>query len=408
MRRMQSFGPVVGVVLGMIATLATVTPAAADDKDEADDKVRLENLVDRIVARADPKRLEVLVTTREGRGRPQFKTTRVPDVAAAKRLVADALGQRNVVGVEMNRVIRHATGVPNDPLFRDQWQLDSRHFNFSEILRVTARDTVRPAVAIVDTGVHGNHPDLRASMASSYDAIQRCSILGCSSTPHVISPGTSAQDPCGHGTHVAGIVGARVHNRAGIAGMGKRVYIRSVRVLDASCSGYTADIVRGLRWAADHAHIINMSYEGTQRSPAEAAEIDYALSRGRILVAAAGNSGNYQVNFPAGYSGVLGVGSVNSAWRWSSFSSYGPAVDVMAPGENILSTVPSSSYQRMNGTSMAAPHVAALAALSMAHCRSSPARTTSRILTTASHYSSGRSTYTGWGVINPLKLLRCR
>ena len=397
MRRMKAFVVLLGVVG---ATLATAPPAVADDKDK---------LVDRIVAQADPRNLEVLVTSRVGSGRPEFKTTKVPDVAAARRFVADALDRRHVVGVEMNRVIRRATAAPNDPYFSQQWALDSRHLNFSEIRRIVWADRVRPIVAIIDTGVQGNHRDLSASMVNSYDAIDGCTLLGGCTSPHVISPGTSAKDECGHGTHVAGIVGASVNNSAGVAGMGRRVYLRSVRVLDGACGGYPDDIGRGITWAADHAWILNMSFEGSQSSPAEANAIAYARTRGRILVAAAGNSGRREVAYPAAHPGVLGVGSVNAANQWSSFSTVGSHVDVAAPGEDILSTYPGSPsrYVRFNGTSMAAPHVAALAALAISHCRWGTAKVVDRIQRTASHYSAGRTIYTGYGVINPVKLLRC-
>jgi subtilisin family serine protease len=396
MRRMKAFAVLLGVVG---ATFAAAAPAVADDKDK---------LVDRIVAKADPRNLEVLVTTRVGSGRPEFKVTKVPDIAAARRFVASALGQRHVVGVEMNRVIRYATGAPNDPYFPQQWALNSSHLNFSEIRRITSGDSVRPVVAIIDTGVQGNHPDLSSKMARSYDAVCDRNLFGnCTQTPHEIAPGTAATDPCGHGTHVAGIVGASVNNGVGVAGMGRRVYIRSVRVF-ASCDGaWPEDIGNGITWAADHALILNMSFEGSQSSPAEANAIAYARSRGRILVAAAGNTGTQADTYPAKHYGVLGVGSVNQSNQRSSFSTVGTQVDVMAPGENILSTVPTNSYAFYNGTSMASPHVAALAALGVAHCRWGATKTVDRIQRTASHFSFGKTIYTGYGVINPVKLLRC-
>ena len=404
MRRTKAFAVLLGVVG---ATIATAPPAVADDK---------AHLVERIVAKADPNLLEVLVTTRGKGGKPKFDTIRVPDKAAAKRVVGDMLGRSGVAAVEMNRRVSPAA---NDPLFRYQWALDSRHFNFDRVSQVTRNDRTRAYIAVVDSGVQSGHPDLQGNVASGYDA------TGYGSTA----------DDCGHGTHVAGIIAATANNSRGVAGLAQRTRIVPVKALrwtggllgGPGCSGYASDVAEAITWAADHAHIINLSIEAESPSEAERIAVAYARSRGRAVVAAAGNSGAGQVVYPVGYSGVLGVGAVDNSgsfpyWTPASFSNPGYWVDVAAPGVGIASTVPSrlnrdcpttseyptdgSGYCFMSGTSMATPYVSATLALAVEHCRWSTDRAMNMLLRTASHYPK-RFAKVGYGVVSPLKLLQC-
>lgn len=400
MRHMKTFA----VVLGMAcATLVTATPAEAADK---------ETLVERIVAKADPGLLEVLITTRGRGGRPEFDTVKVADVAAAKRVVDDVLGRSGVLAVEMNRRVSTAA---NDPFFRYQWALDYRHFYFDRVSSVTRYDRARPYIAVVDSGVHSSHPDLAGRVRSGYDAFG----------------GGSTADDCGHGTHVAGIIAATANNSRGVAGLSQRSYIVPVRALrwqrpllgTAGCYGSSATLAKGIRWAADHAHIINLSVEAGSPSDAERLAVAYARSRGRAVIAAAGNGGDGRVVYPAGYSSVLGVGAVESSstrpyWRPASFSNPGWWVDAAAPGVGIASTVPprnrtcseypsaGSGYCFLSGTSMATPYVSATVALGIQHCRWSANTTMSKMLRTASHYPR-RYTKVGHGVVTPLRLLQC-
>jgi hypothetical protein len=395
-------------VLGVVATFATATPAAAAEKDD---------LVNRIVAKADKSLLEVLVTTRGKDGAPRFDTVKVRDVDAAKQVVGDALGRSGVLAVEMNRRVSTAA---NDPLFRNQWALDSRHFYFDRVNQVTRSDTARPYVAVVDSGVQGSHPDLTWHVRSGHDT------TGYGSTA----------DDCGHGTHVAGIIAATANNSRGVAGLAQRAFIVPVKVLrwqrdgflgPFSCFGTSATVAAGIRWAADHAHIINLSIEAEAPSSAERIAVEYARSRGRAVVAAAGNSGAGRIVYPAGYSSVLGVGAVGNSssspyWTAAGFSNPGHWVDVAAPGVAIASTVPprlnrdcrtsdeypsdGSGYCFLSGTSMSTPYVSAALALAVQHCRWSPDRAMATIQRTASHYPK-RFTKIGYGVVSPLKLLRC-
>jgi len=404
MRPLKAFAVLLCVVS---ATLATATPAVADAKDQ---------LVERIVAKADPALMQVAVTTRRAHGVPHVDTIRVPDVAAAKRVVGDMLGRPDVLVVAMDQRVKVAAF--NDPFYIRQWALDSKHLRFGSIYSLTQSDQPHVKIAVIDSGAQASHPDLAGHVISGYNAI---------------NPGSSPSDNCGHGTHVAGIIGAALNNSRGIVGLAQRVYVRPVKALQnallSGCSGYGSDIANGIYWAADsdssgtHAQIISMSLESDQYDATEANAVAYAQSRGLVVVAAAGNSGGSQVAYPAGYPNVLGVGAVGPRntppyWAYASFTNHGPWVDVAAPGVSILSTVPasnpdcpsseqlSSGYCYMSGTSMATPYAAATMALAMQHCHWSGRAALSWIQKTASSYPN-KSIYTGYGFINPVKLLRC-
>lgn len=399
----------VAVLLGVVGAMsATASPVAAEEKD--DDKAKL---VERIVAKAEPDLLEVLVTTRGERGKPKFDTIRVADKAAAKRVVGDMLGRSGVLAVEMNRRVSAAA---NDPFFRYQWALDSRHFYFDRVSQVTRYDRARPYIAVVDSGVQSSHPDLQGHVRAGYDAT---------------NSGSTADD-CGHGTHVAGIIAATANNSRGVAGLAQRGWIVPVKVLKwqsggllapSDCYGTSGAVASGISWAADHAHIINLSIEAEAPSDAERIAVSYARSRGRAVVAAAGNSGAGRVVYPAGYSSVIGVGAVdrtNSSpyWTPAAFSNPGYWVDVAAPGVSIASTVPprnrtcseypsaGSGYCFLSGTSMATPYVSATLALGIQHCRWSADRATYMLQRTASHYPK-KFGKVGYGVVSPLRVLRC-
>jgi len=406
MRRMKAFVVVLGVVG---ATVATATPAVADDKAK---------LVERIVAKADPDLLEVLVTTRGKDGKPQFDTVKVTNVAAAKRVVDDMLGRPKVAAVEMNRRV-FAAGF-SDPYYRYQWPLDSRHFYYGKIWPLTRYDTRRPVIAVVDSGVQIGHADLNNRISGGFNAF---------------TGSTTANDDCGHGTHVAGIIRAGLNNGRGIIGLAQRATVRPVKVLHWSkptllepytCWGTAESVADGIAWAASRANIISLSLESSGSSDAEQFAIQYAQSLGRVVVAAAGNHGEDDpgVVYPAGYSGVLGVAAVSNRsaapyWSVASFSNSGYWVDVAAPGVYIPSTVPAGlnrdcpisaefggGYCIMSGTSMAAPYVSATLALGMQHCGWSARAAMSRIQRTASGYPTKVSSI-GYGVVNPLRMLRC-
>jgi type VII secretion-associated serine protease mycosin len=261
-------------------------------------------------------------------------------------------------------------------------------------------------VAVIDTGVKSSHSDLSGNVLSGTD---------------YVAPGTSANDENGHGTHVAGIIAALYNNSRGIAGMAPRAKILPVRVLDRNGSGTSANVAKGIIYAADRgAKVINLSLGSTQSSTAMQSAVSYAIGKNVLVVAAAGNRGcglfGSPTEYPASYSGVVGVGAVNQSIQKASFSSCGSWVDVAAPGQSIISTMIRSSvglgcsssadYCTLSGTSFSTPYVSAAGALAIARRGWSQSTVASRLQSTATDVSpSGRDNNTGAGFINPLKLI---
>ncbi len=257
----------------------------------------------------------------------------------------------------------HALGDPNDPEYSNQWGLN----NIGQLGGTLDADIDAPeawaiysgsgnkTVAIIDTGVDLDHPDLQANIVAGYD---------------FVNADASADDDNGHGTHVAGIAAAVGNNNQGIAGVSWNAKIMPLKVLSASGSGGTFDLAEAIYFAADNgANVINMSLGASCSTPwpnVEAA-VNYAQSKGVLLVAASGNANN-AVYCPAVIEGVMAVGATDNfdaRWQMSAFqgSNYGDALEVSAPGQSIYSTVKDGGYDYKTGTSMAGPHVAGLATL---------------------------------------------
>ncbi len=207
-------------------------------------------------------------------------------------------------------------------------------------------------VAVVDTGIDCTHPDLECDFSAGTD---------------IVDPGSQPMDDNEHGTHVAGTIAGRGLG-GGVLGVAPKATLMPVKVLDKDGAGSLSDIVKGIDWAADHgANVINMSLGGPSGSTALERAVKYALSKGVVVVAAAGNSGPDPdtVGYPAGYPGVIAVAASDSSDGVADFSSRGAAVAFIAPGVDITSTVPGGGYAKLSGTSMASPHVAGLAALAV-------------------------------------------
>ncbi|HEV7524150.1 MAG TPA: S8 family peptidase [Acidimicrobiia bacterium] len=276
-----------------------------------------------------------------------------------------------------------------DPMRSQQWALNQTSFEKAW----SASRGAGVTVAVIDTGVDAAHQDLGSVVLPGID---------------YVDPGRDGRyDPDGHGTHVAGIIAAKVDNGLGIAGAAPGVRILPVRVLDANGSGVSSNVVAGIIWASDHgARVISMSLGGGP-SPGMQIAMQYALKKGVVVLAAAGNSGasgNAAV-YPAAYPEAIAVGAFDENLRRASFSNTGSYVDVLAPGTNILSTwsSSSSSYAVASGTSMATPYASAEAALIIAENRSlSPAAVTSILESTARDAGPGGvDPEYGHGLINP-------
>ncbi|MFD2611492.1 S8 family peptidase [Paenibacillus gansuensis] len=236
---------------------------------------------------------------------------------------------------------------PNDTYFQ-AYQYGPQRISAPSAWDVTTSSS-NIRIAVIDSGVQLNHPDLSGKLLPGYDFVSRDGL---------------PEDGNGHGTHVAGIAAAATNNARGIAGIAPNASILPVRVLDNSGSGSLATVANGIIYAADQgAQVINLSLGSTSGALTLQNAINYAWNKGAVLVAAAGNDGVSTPNFPAYYTNVIAVASTDETDNKSPFSNYGSWVEVAAPGSAILSTYTGGYYAYLDGTSMASPHVAGLAAL---------------------------------------------
>ncbi|MDI7246500.1 MAG: S8 family serine peptidase [Bacillota bacterium] len=280
--------------------------------------------------------------------------------------------------------------VPNDPYYPRQWGPEAMSLPYAWGF-TTGSSSV--TVAVIDTGVQTDHPDLAGHITAGYDFYNRT---------------TYVRDINGHGTHVAGIIGAVTNNAVGMAGINWNVRIMPLKATDDSGSGYLdlSMIIEALRYAADHAaDVVNMSFQigdaSTGEDPFMDQAIEYAYNKGVTMVAAAGNDGEPWIAYPARDPRVIAVGAVSPDLALADWSNYGSGIDVVAPGVDILSTWPTNSFANASGTSMATPHVAGLAALMIASGVRGPASVAKALHETAMDLGSpGQDSEYGWGLVN--------
>lgn len=275
--------------------------------------------------------------------------------------------------------------IPNDPNYNLQWGLPKIKADQAWDIS-TGNNSV--TVAIIDTGVDTDHPDLAASLVTGYNAINNSS---------------NANDDHGHGTHVAGIAAGIINNSAGISGVSGKSRIMPVKVLGSNGSGYTSDITEGIYWAVDHgAKVINMSLGGPYYDQASQDAVDYAYSKGVIVIAAAGNDNTSSPSYPAALNHVIAVSATdqNNGKAW--FSNYGSYVDLAAPGVSIYSSTFDGSYGYKSGTSMASPFVAGAAALLLSQDNTmTPSELETTLENTALDLgAAGRDNNFGYGLID--------
>ncbi len=244
--------------------------------------------------------------------------------------------------------------VPNDPDYGKQWNL--RSINIESAWDETKGSGV--TVAVIDTGI-SPVPDLKdTKFVKGYD---------------FVNDRIEAYDDAGHGTHVAGTIAQSTNNGYGVAGIAYEASLMPLKVLGASGGGTVADIAEAIRFAADNgADVINMSLGGAGESQLMEEAINYAHQKGVVVVAAAGNANRNAASYPARYSHVIGVAALDSAGVKAPYSNFGAGVDISAPGGSetgkiLQNTIDPQTGEGVfvgyQGTSMAAPHVAGVAAL---------------------------------------------
>ncbi len=278
-----------------------------------------------------------------------------------------------------------------DPEIANQWGYT--RLGGSTLNEHTQGDGI--VVAVIDTGVDATHPDLQGKVLQGWDSMN--------------PDGNGNRDPNGHGTHVAGIIAATTNNGIGVAGIAPKVSILPVRVLDHTGNGDDGELALGIIWAVDNgAHVLNISIGGAVPSDLLEGALDYALAKEVVVVVAAGNDamiGNTP-SYPGAYRQVLTVGATDSMDKRAAFSNTGEYLDLVAPGSWIKSTWPGGGYQWSSGTSMAAPFVAASAALLLSSGAGTGSNVASILKSSASDLGSeGEDTEFGNGIVNPLKAL---
>lgn len=271
-----------------------------------------------------------------------FSVVKVPSGADLKTIAKTLLKNKLVALVEPNYRFTQSY-LPKEPKYQQQWYLN-------KIQAPKAWDKTKGSsaitVAVIDDGVQQDHPELKGKIISPYNAVT----------------GTTKYSPHLHATHVAGIIAASF-NRKGIAGIAPNVKIMPINVFTGD-EATTDSVVRALQYAVDHhADIINMSLGAPGYNYAIDSAVKYARSKGVVLIAAAGNEGSYQPEYPAACDGVLAISATTQGDKIASWSNRGSYIDLAAPGDRIYSAITGGSYGYESGTSMATPVVSGVAAL---------------------------------------------
>lgn len=360
-------------------------------------------------------------------GADVVKASRKLDRVEAAQLMRQIAADPNVEYVEVDALMQPLM-TPNDTSYTKQWHYYEATGGLNLPAAWDKNTGSGSVVAVIDTGIT-SHSELNANVLAGYDFISDTTVSkdgdGRDSNPADPGDSTSGQSSW-HGTHVAGTVAAVTNNSAGVAGVAFSAKIVPVRVLGVG-GGYTSDIVDGIVWAsggsvsgvptnANPAEALNLSLGGSGScSSTYQTAIDGAVSRGSLVVVAAGNSNSDVANFtPASCNNVIAVASNDREGNRASYSNYGTKIDVTAPGgetattaNGVYSTLNSGtsspgteSYAYYQGTSMAAPHVAGVVALMQSARAQTPSTVESQLKSTARALPGTCSGGCGAGIVN--------
>ena len=289
----------------------------------------------------------------------------------------------------------------NDPELKKQYHLDM--INMNKAWSVTT-GVNKIKIAIVDTGIDLNHPDLKSKIVQG---------------ANIVDPNQKPMDDNGHGTHVAGIAAAATDNKVGVAGIAPDCAIMPIKVLKNG-SGTDIDIAEGIVVATDKgADVINISIGLYTRSTAMERAIKYAINKNVVVVSSSGNEGkSSKIHLPSMIKGVIEVSATTQRDKIASFSNYAQQISVSAPGDKIYSTMPTykveltseagRNYGILSGTSMASPIVAGLAALIKSEDKSmTPSQVKKRLESTAVDLGKkGYDEYYGYGRVDAYAALK--
>lgn len=284
--------------------------------------------------------------------------------------------------------VRAASALPNDPLLKEQWGWFDVYANRAYNTSYHGQGV---KVAVLDTGVDTNHPDLKAN-------------LDLAEAWNFIDGNNNVTDTDGHGTMTTGIIAAIANNSLGIAGVAPNVTILPLKIL-SSQGGSFINVDQAILYAVQHgARVISMSFGGQPGRLGIATEtaIQSAYSSGVVLVAAAGNSNSSQPFYPAAYSQVIAVSAVSLLNQKSGYSNFGSYIELAAPGDSIWSTYLGGRYAYGSGTSFAAPFVTAVVALMLSRNSSmTPTDVRSTLNQEAIDLGPpGYDQYYGYGLVN--------
>jgi subtilisin family serine protease len=363
------------LVAACLALLGLVVPAQAPAADAVANQ-----LIVGFRAATSADRATAVVQAAGGR------TTRVLRRIAAAVVRPQAGSSASTVRARLRRVreIRYvepdfylrASRVPDDPFYFRQYALQSGGNGISAPAAWDTR-TGCSKVATLDSGAQNGHPDLKGNVWHNPDEIKgngkdddHNGWVDDYYGVNIPKGSGSGTDDDGHGTHVAGIIAGHGNNAAGVAGACWSASVMPIRFMDSHGRGSTSDAVTGLDYAIhEGAKVVNCSFGSSSKSSSLEDAVKSAKSKGVLLVVAAGNDGasiESKPEYPASYTegNVLTVAATDATGALASFSNFGSkSVDLAAPGDSIYSTYPTSTYKYLSGTSMAAPLVAAAAAM---------------------------------------------